>query len=65
MTNEPFKMDKVFSISRLGEDDEKAYWARKSPEERLEALETMRQIAYGYDPVTTRLQRFFEIVEPT
>jgi len=29
----------------------------------MEASELMRQIIYGYDPATTRLQRFFEVVE--
>jgi hypothetical protein len=29
----------------------------------MEAIEVMRQIIYGYDPATTRLQRVFEIVD--
>jgi hypothetical protein len=37
--------------------------AAKSPQERMAALELMRQILYGYDPATTRLQRVFEIAE--
>ena len=41
--------------------DEREYWLSKTPEERLQAVELMRQIVYGYDPATTRLQRFFEI----
>jgi hypothetical protein len=45
------------------ESDEKDYWLKVSPEERLIALETMRQINYGYDATTARLQRFFEIAE--
>ena len=43
--------------------DEKEYWLSKSPQERVHAIETMRQIIYGYDPSTERLQRFFEIIE--
>lgn len=39
------------------------YWRTRSPQERLEALELLRQITYGYDPAATRLQRIFEIVE--
>jgi hypothetical protein len=31
--------------------------------ERLEALEQMRQILYGYDPATTRLQRVLTVAE--
>jgi hypothetical protein len=45
------------------EPDERAYWHSKTPEERLQALELMRQSAYGYDPATARLQRVLEIVE--
>lgn len=42
---------KAFSVQPLyAEGDEKAFWAQKSPLERLEALEQMRQILYGYDP---------------
>jgi hypothetical protein len=43
--------------------EEKSYWFSKTPDERLEAVEQMRQIVYGYDPATTRLQRFFEIAQ--
>ena len=49
---ETFKMDKsVLSVTSLSEEsDEKAYWHAKTPHERLEAVELMRQINYGYDP---------------
>jgi hypothetical protein len=59
------RLDKtVFSVASLtDESDEKQYWLAKSPYERLRALELMRQIAYGYDPSTERLQRVFEIAE--
>jgi hypothetical protein len=59
------RLDKTaFSIDSLtAPSDEKAYWLSKTPAERLEALELMRQIVYGYDPHTTRLQRFFEIAQ--
>ncbi|MEE9269375.1 MAG: hypothetical protein V3V49_03855 [Candidatus Krumholzibacteria bacterium] len=54
----------AFSIARLGDDsDEKAFWWSRTPQERLEAVELMRQILYGYDPVSERLQRILEIVE--
>ena len=54
----------VFSVASLtDESDEKQYWLTKSPYERLRALELMRQIIYGYDPSTERLQRFFEVAE--
>lgn len=58
-------MDKtVFSIGSLEEQgNDKAYWASKTPAERLQAVEFMRQVMYGYDPDTTRLQRVFTITQ--
>jgi hypothetical protein len=47
----------------LDKSDEKAFWLSKTPLDRLEAVEFLRQIAYGYDPTTTRLQRVLEIAE--
>ncbi|HIP70140.1 MAG TPA: hypothetical protein EYH05_01945 [Anaerolineae bacterium] len=56
---------KSFSVVSLkDESDEKAYWLAKTPQERLEALELMRQIVYNYDPAATRLQRVFTITQP-
>ena len=59
------KLDKTaFSVASLtAESDKKQYWLSKSPYECLRALELMRRIAYGYDPSTERLQRFFEVAE--
>ena len=59
------RMDKtVFSIGTLNEQgDDREYWASKTPAERLQALEFMRQVMYGYDPATTRLQRVFTIAK--
>ena len=59
------RMDKAaFSVSSIDdESDEKKYWLSKTPVERLYAVELMRQMLYGYDPLTTRLQRFFETAE--
>jgi len=54
----------AFSVGSLSDaPDEKAYWRTKTPEERLEALELMRRIIYGYNPATVRLQRILEIAE--
>ena len=59
------KIDRTaFSVGSLDDEpDEKQFWLSKSPSERLQAIEIMRQIIYGYDPASTRLQRFFEIDE--
>lgn len=54
----------AFEIGSLDDEDpDKAYWQTKSPKERMEALELLRQIIYGYDPAITRLQRVFEVAE--
>lgn len=59
------RLDKTaVSVGRLGEDsDERAYWHSKTPQERLEAMELMRQMCYGYDPTVDRIQRVIEVVE--
>lgn len=55
----------AFSVVPLGEqeDDEKRYWRDKSPHERLRAVEETRQMIYGYDPASTRLQRVLEVAQ--
>jgi len=69
MTNkqsESFKFNSsVFSVVNLNNEDteDKTYWLQKSPRDRLIALEYLRQVMYGYDPNTTRLQKVFEIAE--
>ncbi|MCS6919619.1 MAG: hypothetical protein NZM28_07600 [Fimbriimonadales bacterium] len=54
----------AFEVVPLEEADarDKSYWLACSPEERLQAMELMRQIIYNYDP-TERLQRVFEVAE--
>ena len=61
------KMDKrTFSVTSLfDEPDDLQYWLSKTPQQRLEAVELMRQINYGYDPTTSRLQRVFEVTQFT
>ena len=66
MDKNKFSVDRgAFSVVSLQEQDkeEKLYWHHKSPHERLEAVETTRQVLYGYDPASTRLQRVLEITE--
>ena len=62
---EPYRVDRTVVVtgSAFGESDDKAYWRSKTPLERLEALEYMREVAYGYDPATSRLQRVLEIAD--
>ncbi|MEW6249550.1 MAG: hypothetical protein AB1716_02805 [Planctomycetota bacterium] len=58
------RLDKrVFGIGTLDDRDEIAYWRSRTPAERLEAVELLRQINYGEAAVTGRLQRVFEVAE--
>jgi hypothetical protein len=62
------KVDRsAFSVVALSEADatDEKYWKSRTPDERFEALELSRQIAYGYDPTASGLSRFFEVVEFT
>ena len=56
----------AFSVGSIfDKSDDKSYWLSKTPAERMQAVELMRQIIYGYDPSTTRLQRVLEITQRT
>jgi hypothetical protein len=59
------RMDKTaFSVVPLEQaDDDLAYWLTKMPEERLCGVEQNRQILYGYDPATARLQRVLTVAQ--
>jgi hypothetical protein len=62
------RMDKTaFSVGSLAEAadeaDERAFWQEQTPEQRLEALEFLRQVMYGYDPSTARLQRVLTVAQ--
>jgi hypothetical protein len=54
----------VLVVAELGApSDERVYWRERSPEERLRAVELMRQVMYGYDPSAARLQRVLAVVD--
>ena len=59
------RLDKTaFSVGSLhDEPDERAFWWSKTPQERWSAMEFLRQLNYGYDPDTARLERVLEFVE--
>jgi hypothetical protein len=62
--NFPKVQRNAFTVASLfDQSDEKAYWLSRTPYERLEAVELMRQIIYGYNPSATRLQRIFEATQ--
>jgi len=53
----------AFSVGTLDDDDARRYWQAATAEDRLAALEFLRQVMYGYDPVTDRVQRVLEVAE--
>jgi len=55
--------DAFIVASVFEKSDEKSYWLSRTPYERLEAVELMRQIIYGYDPSAIRLQRVLEVTQ--
>ena len=44
------------------ESDEKEYWFKRTPHERMRQIEILRRINYGHR-ATARLQRILEIAE--
>jgi hypothetical protein len=57
------RKDAFTVASNFDRSDDRAYWVSSTPYERLEAVELMRQIIYGYDPSAIRLQRVLEITQ--
>jgi hypothetical protein len=65
---EALRMDKTaFSVVSLHEADalDKEFWRKQSPASRLQALELMRQVMYGYDPLSDRVQRVIRAIKRT
>ncbi len=57
-------MDRTkLSVVDLKDSSDIRYWANKSPEERLQAIQIDRQVAYGKSNASGRLQRILEITE--
>lgn len=65
MKKDFLKLDrKSFSVVSLKEsDNDIEYWLSRTPEERILAVEFLRQLIFNYDPATERLQRVFETAE--
>lgn len=64
MASSDFRLDKTaFSVVSLDKaDDDVAYWLTKTPQERLQALEFLRQTFYGYDNSTARMVKVLTVV---
>lgn len=57
-------MDKrAFKITSVHEGEDYNFWKGKTYLERMEALEKLRRIIFGYDPSTARLQRTLTITQ--
>lgn len=56
------KLDRTaISFGKLSDDsEEKIYWLSRSPQERLQHIQTLRQMNYG-PLATARLQRVLEV----
>ena len=54
---------KTLKVTSIHDGDDHNYWANKSYLKRIEALEKLRRIIFGYDPSTERLQRTFTITQ--
>jgi hypothetical protein len=62
---ETLKLDKdELTVTPLSaQSGDKAYWLARSPYERLLAVETLRQLNYGHDKSTARIQRVIEVAQ--
>ena len=59
------KLDKtVISVVSLSDDSgEKAYWQTRTPGERLQMMQLLREINYGHAATSARLQRVLSVAE--
>ena len=65
MDDDIFKMDKTaFSVGTFedSEREEKEFWLSRTPEERFMAVEYLRQMMYGYNPLTVRMEKVLTVV---
>jgi hypothetical protein len=54
---------KTLKITSVHDGNDHNYWRKKPYLKRIEALEKLRRIIFGYDPSTERLQRTFTITQ--
>lgn len=62
MNHTSFDFD-AFSVGTFDDDDSGRFWQAATPDERLAAVEFLRQVVYDYDPVSDRIPRVLEIAE--
>lgn len=54
---------KIFKITSIRNSDDYSFWKDKPYLKRIEGLEKLRRIVFGYDPSTQRLQRILKITK--
>ena len=65
MPESDYKIDRrVFETTTLdAANDDKLYWLSRTPAERMQALQFLREVNYGKDAATARLQRVLTVAE--
>jgi hypothetical protein len=53
----------AFTVGTHDDGDARRCWRARTGEDRLAALEFLRQVMYGYDPAADRIQRVLETAE--
>lgn len=56
-----YERNKEFFGTPYVQGGDPEYWRTRTPQERMQALEFMRQKVYGYDPETTRMVKVIEL----
>ena len=62
--HEPYRNFGAFNSFAEAEDELRAYWWSRTPEERMEALEELRILNYGEEAINARIPRVFGVSEP-
>jgi hypothetical protein len=62
MINEKIQRN-IFEVINLHDEDDRDYWLDRSYIERIETIEFLRRVMFGYDRISERLQRVLTITE--
>lgn len=54
---------KIFKVTPLAKSEDYEFWRNKTFLQRIAALEKLREIVFGYDPSTERLQRVLRVTQ--
>jgi hypothetical protein len=65
---ETLRLDRTaFSVVSMKDaaQEDKEYWRTQPTRARLQAVELMRQVFYGYNPISDRIERVLEVTKRT